>query len=331
MDLDLPLVFAALMGAAVLAYVVLDGYDLGVGMLMPAADAREQELMVATIGPFWDANETWLVLGVILLLAAFPLAYGVVLGALYLPVAAMLIGLMLRGVAFEFRITAEGWHRKLWNWLFWFGSFAASFAQGLMLGRYITGFHSGFGYLVFAFAVSAGLCGGYMLLGATWLIYKTEGTLQKKAVAWTRWGLLWVALGVAAVSVAYPLVSQTVQMKWFAFPKILGLMLLPLATMMAWIGVWRSAGRVSRGEVGAAHWAPFAGTLAVFVLAFIGLAYSLFPYVVMERLTFWDAAAHPSSLKVVLVGALIVLPFIVAYTAFSHYVFRGKARASIDD
>ncbi|HEY5291145.1 MAG TPA: cytochrome d ubiquinol oxidase subunit II, partial [Burkholderiales bacterium] len=207
MNLDLPLVFAALMGVAVLAYVVLDGYDLGVGMLMPAADEREQELMVASIGPFWDANETWLVLGVGILLVAFPVAHGVVLGALYLPVAAMLIGLMLRGVAFEFRVKAEGWHRELWNWLFWLGSFIASFAQGLMLGRYITGFDSGFGYLLFALVVGAGLCGGYVLLGATWLIYKTDGTLQKKAVAWARWGLLWVALGVAAVSVATPLVS----------------------------------------------------------------------------------------------------------------------------
>ena len=235
MNLDLPLVFAALMGVAVLAYVVLDGYDLGVGMLMPAADAREQELMVSSIGPFWDANETWLVLGVGILLVAFPVAHGVVLGALYLPVAAMLIGLMLRGVAFEFRVKAEGWHRELWNWLFWLGSFIASFAQGLMLGRYITGFESGFGYLLFALVVAAGLCGGYVLLGATWLIYKTDGTLQKKAVAWARWGLLWVALGVAAVSVATPLVSQTVQMKWFDFPRTLGLMLLPLATLLAWI------------------------------------------------------------------------------------------------
>ena len=331
MSLDLPLVFAALMGVAVLAYVVLDGYDLGVGMLMPAADAREQELMVASIGPFWDANETWLVLGVGILLVAFPVAHGVVLGALYLPVAAMLIGLMLRGVAFEFRVKAEGWHRELWNWLFWLGSFIASFAQGLMLGRYITGFDSGFGYLLFGLVVGAGLCGGYVLLGATWLIYKTEGALQKKAVAWARWGLLWVALGVAAVSLATPLVSQTVEMKWFDFPRTLGLMLLPLVTLLAWIWVWRSTGRLSREVAGARDWTPFAGAVAIFILAFIGLAYSLFPYVVMDRLTFWDAAAHPSSLKVVLIGALIVLPFIVAYTAFSYYVFRGKARPGLYD
>ena len=329
MSLDLPLIFAGLMGLAILLYVVLDGYDLGVGMLMPAADAGEQELMVASIGPFWDANETWLVLGVGILLVAFPAAHGIVLGALYLPVAAMLIGLMFRGVAFEFRVKAEGWHRDLWNWLFWFGSFLASFAQGLMLGRYITGFHSGFGYYVFAMLVGASLCGGYVLLGATWLIYKTEGELQKKALAWARWGLIWVALGVALVSLATPLVSATVHAKWFAdfpySPRTL-LMLLPLATLAAGWLVWVTTGRLARGER-EWDWMPLAATVAIFALAFAGLAYSLFPYVVMERMTIWEAASHPSALKFMLVGVAIVLPFLIAYTAFAYRVFRGKARA----
>jgi len=328
MSLDLPLVFAALMGLAILLYVVLDGYDLGVGMLMPAADAGEQELMVASIGPFWDANETWLVLGVGLLLVAFPAAHGIVLGALYLPVAAMLIGLMLRGVAFEFRVKAEGWQRELWNWLFWFGSFLASFAQGLMLGRYITGFHSGFAYYVFAMLVGASLCGGYVLLGATWLIFKTEGPLQKKALAWARWGLIWVALGVALVSLATPLVSQTVYAKWFDFPRTLVLMLLPLATLAAGWLVWATTGRLRRGER-EWDWMPFAASVAIFVLAFAGLAYSLFPYVVMDRMTIWEGASHPSALKFVLVGVIIVLPFLLAYTAFAYRVFRGKARAGL--
>jgi len=328
MSLDLPLVFAVLMGLAILLYVVLDGYDLGVGMLMPAADAGEQELMVASIGPFWDANETWLVLGVGLLLVAFPAAHGIVLGALYLPVAAMLIGLMLRGVAFEFRVKAEGWQRELWNWLFWFGSFFASFAQGLMLGRYITGFHSGFAYYVFAMLAGAALCGGYVLLGATWLIFKTEGPLQKKALAWARWGLTWVALGVALVSLATPLVSQTVYAKWFDFPRTLVLMLLPLATLAAGWLVWATTGRLRRGER-EWDWMPFAASVAIFVLAFAGLAYSLFPYVVMDRMTIWDAASHPSALKFVLVGVAIVLPFLIAYTAFAYRVFRGKARAGL--
>src|SRR5213596_1634416 len=153
--MDLPLIFMVLMGASVLAYVVLDGYDLGVGMLMPAASDEEQSVMVSSIGPFWDANETWLVLGIGILLAAFPRAHGVVLTALYLPVVAMLVGLMLRGVAFELRMKAEGWHRELWNWLFWAGSFIASFAQGFMLGRYVTGFDTGFGYWAFSMLTGA--------------------------------------------------------------------------------------------------------------------------------------------------------------------------------
>jgi cytochrome d ubiquinol oxidase subunit II len=325
---DLPLVFAALMGLAMLLYVVLDGYDLGVGMLMPAADPREQELMVASIGPFWDANETWLVLGVGILLVAFPVAHGIVLGALYLPVAWMLIGLMLRGVAFEFRVKAEGWHRELWNWLFWFGSFLASFAQGFMLGRYITGFHAGFGYTAFSLLVGASLCGGYVLLGATWLVLKTQGVLQRKALAWARWGLMWVAMAVALVSLATPLVSRSVQAKWFNFPSTLALMLLPIATLVAGWLVWASTGRLKRGEP-EAEWMPLAAAVAIFALAFAGLAYSLFPFVVIDRMTIWEAAAHPSSLKFMLVGVVIVLPFLIAYTAFAYRVFRGKARSGL--
>jgi len=315
-SLDLPLVFAILMGAAILAYVVLDGYDLGVGMLMPAASAEEQDVMVASIGPFWDANETWLVLGVGLLLIGFPAAHGYILGALYLPVAAMLVGLMLRGVAFELRVKAQGWHAELWNWLFWFGSFLAAFAQGFMLGRYLTAFQQGGGYFLFALMTGAALCGGYVLLGAAWLILRTEGALQKKAIAWTKWGLLWVALGVALVSLATPLVSELVRNKWFDFPRTLALMALPLATLAAWLWVWRSLGR--------SDWKPFAGAVAIFVLAFAGLAYSVFPFVVLGWLTIWDAASHPSALKVVLAGVIVVLPFLVGYTVFAYRVFRGK-------
>jgi cytochrome d ubiquinol oxidase subunit II len=328
--MDLPLVFMFLMGASVLAYVVLDGYDLGVGMLMPAATEKEQSTMVSSIGPFWDANETWLVLGIGILLAAFPLAHGIVLQALYLPVVVMLIGLMLRGVAFELRIKAEGWHRDLWNWLFWAGSFVASFSQGLMLGRYITGFERGFTYWMFAILVGASLCGGYVLLGATWLILKTEGALQKKAVGWARWGLLWVALGVALVSLATPLVSESVRHKWFDFPRTLALMLLPAACFAAGAWLWFATGAMKRGEK-SADWKPFGAAVAIFVIAFVGLAYSIFPFVVIDRLTIWDAAAHPSALKVVFWGAVVVLPFIVFYTVLAYRIFRGKAKAGLYD
>lgn len=330
MSLDLPLVFMVLMGLAVLVYVVLDGFDLGVGMLMPAASRDEQSVMVSSIGPFWDANETWLVLGVGILLAAFPVANGIVLGALYLPVVAMLVGIMLRGVAFELRVKALGWHRELWNWLFWAGSFLASFFQGVMLGRYITGFADGPGYWLFALVVGASLCGGYVLMGATWLIYKTEGGLQQKAGAWTRWGLLWVALGVALVSLATPLVSATVRDKWFDFPRTLGLMVLPAATLLTGAWLWHLTTRLKRGTL-ARDWRPFAAAAAIFALAFLGLAYSIYPFVVIDRLTIWEAAAHPSALVVLAIGAGIVLPFIAFYTILSYRIFRGKAGAGLYD
>ena len=286
--------------------------------------------MVASIGPFWDANETWLVLGIGILLAAFPRAHGVVLTALYLPVVAMLVGLMLRGVAFELRVKALGWHRDLWNWLFWAGSFAASFFQGVMLGRYVTGFAEGFGYWLFAALVGASLCGGYVLLGATWLIFKTEGALQRKATAWARWGLLWVGLGVALVSLATPLVSATVREKWFDFPATAPLMLLPAATVALAGWLWVEATAVRQGHA-RRDLLPFLAAAGIFVLAFLGLAYSLYPYVVIDRLTIWEAAAHPTALRFLGIGAAIVLPFIAGYTLLSYRIFRGKARAGLYD
>jgi cytochrome d ubiquinol oxidase subunit II len=325
--IDLPVAFATLMGLAVLLYVLLDGYDLGVGMLIAGAEREEHDVMVASIGPFWDANETWLVLGVGVLLAAFPAAHGMILGALYLPVAAMLVGLMFRGVAFELRVKARGWQRELWNWLFWAGSFLAAFSQGLMLGRYVTGFAGGFGEWLFAVLVGASLCGGYVLLGATWLVMKTEGALQKKAIGWSRWGLGWVALGVALVSLATPLASASVRSRWFDFPQALWAMPLPIATLAAGLWVWRQLGR----NEGNHEWKPFAGAAAIFALAFAGLAYSVFPYLVLDRLTIWEAAAYPPSLAFVLVGALVTLPFILGWTIYVYRVFRGKARADAYD
>lgn len=328
MDLDLPLVFAAIMGLAILVYVVLDGYDLGVGMLLPAASPAQQNRMVNSIGPFWDANETWLVLGIGVLLVAFPAAHGLVLTALYLPVVLMLIGLMLRGAAFEFRMKALGWHRELWNWLFWLGSFMASFAQGFMLGRYITGFESGFGFFLFAVVVGGSLCGGYVLLGATWLILRTEGELQKKSIVWARWGLAWTGLGIALVSLGTPLVAESVRQKWFETNWTFVLMLLPAATLLSGALLWRASGKLARGE-STAEGAPFGFAALIFVLAFAGLAYSLFPYVVIEKMTIWDAAAHPSALRIVFYGAVVVVPLIAAYTVFSYRVFRGKASESL--
>ena len=218
----LPLVFLALMGIAMMAYVILDGFDLGVGILLRRASDDDKDTMIASIGPFWDANETWLVLGVGLLLVAFPMAHGVILGELYFPVALMLAGLILRGVAFDFRVKARDDHKHAWNMAFYGGSVLATAAQGLMIGLYIVGFDDGPAQMAFALFTALALLAGYALLGATWLIMKTEGELQLRAIAWARGSMLLCGLGVAAVSVATPLVSQQIFDKWFSFPEEIG-------------------------------------------------------------------------------------------------------------
>ncbi len=321
----LPVAFTVVMGLAMLAYVVLDGYDLGVGVLMRRAEDADKDRMVASIGPFWDANETWLVLGVGLMLTAFPLAHGVVLTALYLPVALMLVGLTLRGVAFEFRAKADAGHRHRWNFVFFAGSLLASFAQGTMLGWYVLGFDPGTGSLLFAAFTGFALCAGYGLLGATWLIMKTEGALQVRAVGWARSTLWATAAGIAAISVATPLVSPRIFDKWFSLPNVIGLAPIPLATVALFAAIAAFLHRLpAPGDRWC--WVPFAATVGVFVLAFLGLAYSLFPFLVVDRLTIWEAASAPESLMIILAGAAIVLPTIVGYTFYAYRVFHGKAR-----
>jgi cytochrome d ubiquinol oxidase subunit II len=324
-DLILPLIFMAVMGLALLAYVVLDGYDLGVGLLLPWATNAEKDVMVSSIGPFWDANETWLVLGVGVLLVAFPKAHGLVLTAMYLPVALMLIGLMLRGVAFDFRVKARAAHKGLWNALFALGSLLASLAQGWMLGSYLTGFHTDGLSLLFSAGIALTLPTAYALLGAGWLIMKTEGDLQHKAVAWGRrvfWPMV-VALG--AISLATPLVSPTVFAKWFVLPEFFALLPIPLACGAALAAAWLVLHRPRVVEAGYG-WVVFVATVIVFVLAFFGLAYSLYPYIVIDRLNVWEAASATGSLWVLLVGVAITLPAIVGYTIFMYRVFWGKAR-----
>lgn len=325
MSLDLPLVFMALMGLAILAYVILDGFDLGVGILLPFAPRHQHDLMVASIGPFWDANETWLVLGVGILLVAFPHAHGVILSALYLPVALMLLGLIVRGVAFELRFKATGWHRELWNQLFFVGSLVAAVAQGIMLAGVVTGFEKGLAFVLFGVLVGLGLAGAYALLGATWLIIKTEGDLEQRAMRWSRFAVLFAAAGVAAISLATPFASARILHRWFEWPKMLWLSPLPLLTIAAFIGIQRSTIRLQRG-LSTRGWIPFVLTVWVFVFSFAGLAYSLYPYLVMDRMTFWQAAAAPESLHFVFIGTCIVLPLVIGYTLLSYRVFWGKVK-----
>lgn len=320
----LPIIFAALMGVSILAYVILDGYDLGVGMLMSQVDRADRDRMVSTIGPFWDANETWLVLGVGLLLVAFPVAHGIVLTSLYFPVALMLLALTMRGVAFEFRVKAQEQYRRWWDYAFVGGSTLASLTQGYMLGLYIMGFQSGWTAQVFACLAALGLAAAYLLVGATWLVAKTDGELQKRAVGWSKIALVLTALGMVLVSVSTPLVSPRIFDRWFAFPNIIGLMPIPLMTGALFIALMIFLRRMPRADH-SLDMAPFLGAVSLFVLGFLGLAYSFYPYVVPERLTIYQAASAPESLFIIFVGAVFVLPFIIAYTAFSYYVFRGKA------
>lgn len=326
----LPVVFLILMGVAMLLYVVLDGYDLGVGILLRRAEVAEKDTMIASIGPFWDANETWLVLGIGLLLVAFPLAHGVILTSLYLPVAAMLLGLILRGVAFDFRAKARAHHKPLWDRAFYAGSLIAALAQGVMLGLTVVGFDYGAANLAFALLIGFGLAAGYALLGACWLIMKTEGDLQLKAVRWARASLWLTAIGIAGVSIATPLVSTRIFDKWFSLTVLPLLMPIPLATALLFFVIERSLRRLplrlaEGNEYGA--WIPFASAVGIFFLAFYGLAYSLFPFLVMDRMTIWQAAAAPESLTFILVGTVFVLPAILGYSIYIYRVFWGKTRA----
>lgn len=321
----MPVVFLGLMGMAMLVYVILDGYDLGVGMLMHRADREERDLMIASIGPFWDANETWLVLGVGILLIAFPKAHGMVLSALYLPVALMLLGLTLRGVAFDFRVKARDEHQPLWNSAFIVGSSLTAIAQGWMLGRYITGFADGVWPQVFAGLIAFALPAAYVLMGACWLIIKTEGPLQQRAVHWARVAWAPVVIGMGLISIATPLVSQTVRERWFRMPEFIALLPIPLITLVAFVVAL--AFLRSRHATGKLCWVPFVSLIGVFLMGAIGLAFSLFPYVVMDKLTVWQAASAPKSLAFILVGCAITVPAIAGYTVFSYRVFSGKAKA----
>jgi cytochrome d ubiquinol oxidase subunit II len=320
----LPLIFAALMGVSILLYVVLDGFDLGVGLLFPFADEAERDRMVASIGPFWDANETWLVLAIGILLVAFPVAHGDILTALYLPVAVMLIGLILRGVAFEFRAKAPLGHKRPWDAAFWAGSAMTALAQGFMLGMYVMGLDWTLPKVAFSLGTAVALAVAYSFIGAAWVILKTDGVLQKKAVTWAKGGIWGLVLGMGSVSVATPLVSERIFDKWFRFPEIVALAPLPLMSGLLVALLWLALRRLPTANDSFA-WFPFVGAVVLMVLGFFGMAYSFYPFIVPEKLTIWEAAAATESLAIILVGTLVVLPMILGYTVLAYVIFRGKA------
>jgi cytochrome d ubiquinol oxidase subunit II len=328
MEWYLPVIWAAVIGTAVAMYVILDGFDLGIGILFPTARSeRERDLMMNSVAPFWDGNETWLVLGGAGLLVAFPRAYAAIMPAVYLPVIFMLLALVLRGVAFEFRWLARR-GKPFWNAAFAGGSTLAGFCQGVILGALIQGIRVENGAFAggpfdwatpFAALCGLGVLAGYALLGATWLILKTEGPVAERARRQAS-VLLMVVLGfMAIVSIWTPLAFERIRTRWFALPNILFLWPVPAITALVAWGEWRWLDE--RRET-----LPFVATIALFLLGYLGLVISDFPYLVPPSLTVWDAAATPSSQIFMLLGTLLLLPVILGYVVFVYWIFRGKVR-----
>jgi len=326
MESYLPVIWAAIIGAAVAMYVILDGFDLGIGILFPFAQTeRERDQMMNSVAPFWDGNETWLVLGGAGMMVAFPPAYSIILPALYLPVIIMLLALVFRGVAFEFRwlgVTSKG------HWTFAAGSALAAFCQGLILGGLIQGIKVENGAFAggafdwatpFAVLCGLGLVTGYGLLGATWLIMKTEGTIAKRARTEAKLLLRAVLAFMAIVSVWTPLAFERVAERWFALPNILFFWWVPAATALVAFAIWRS---IETGREAL----PFIASIALFLLGYLGLVISNFPYLVPPSLTIWQTAAAPATHVFMLMGTLVMLPIILGYTIFVYWTFSGKLR-----
>jgi cytochrome bd ubiquinol oxidase subunit II len=325
---DLPLIWAGIIGIAVALYVILDGFDLGVGILFPTSrDEKERDQMISSIAPFWDGNETWLVLGGGGLWVAFPRAYGAIMSALYLPVIVMLLALVFRGVAFEFRTVAET-SKRYWNFAFTAGSALAAVCQGVILGALIQGINVKDGAFAggaldfatpFAFMCGLGVLSGYALLGATWLVMKTDGEVAARAKGHAKLALLAVLGFMAIVSLWTPLQFERIAARWFTTPNIYYLWPVPLLTAVTAFALWRwlETGR----EI-----PPFLAAIALFLLGYLGIVISVFPYLVPWSLTIWDTAAAASSQRFMLVGTLIMLPIILGYFVFVFWVFRGKVR-----
>ncbi len=322
---NLAYIFAFLLGLSMLIYAVLDGYDLGVGILSVFVKDEQKDKMIASIGPFWDANETWLVLGVGILLVAFPKAHGVILTSLYLPVSLMIVGLIFRGVAFDFRAKVEAPKKHLWNKAFFGGSLLATLCQGYMLGCYILGFENSAKAILFSLLVAIFLVGGYCLVGSCWLILKTSDEIQKKAVGWAKTSLKITVIGVLAISVATPLTSPRIFQKWFSFPEIAMLTPIPLATGALVIFLYQILKKIPFAN-DKSSFAPFASVIFIFILSFFGLAYSFFPYIIPDQMKIVDATIESrQSLLIIFFGAVTVLPILIAYTFAVYRIFKGKA------
>lgn len=324
----LALIFAGLTALSILLYAMLDGYDLGVGVTLNMDNEAWRDTAIASIGPFWDANETWLVLAVGLLLVAFPAAHSEILKTLYLPAAALLIGLILRGVAFDFRAKVKPKRKILWDRTFKLGSFIAAFSQGFMLGQYVMGLE--YTLVSVIFSVFSGICvtAAYALIGNAWLFLKTSGDLQLHALKQIKQMGVIAFIGIVGVSLINPLVNANVYQIWTQAPFAYFYVFIPLLCFgMFALGytVVRHFERVPSLDNERGQWLPFMICCVIFLTCFVGLAVSFYPFVVPNQLTIFDAASAAESLNIIFVGACLVIPIIACYTAFCYFVFRGKA------
>lgn len=318
-------IFAALTAFSVLLYAILDGYDLGVGILLPMNNAHARDMSIASIGPFWDANETWLVLAVGLLLVAFPAAHSAILKAFYLPASFMLFGLILRGVAFDFRAKVKQSKKRNWDFAFKFGSVLTAFMQGFMLGLYVMGLEYNLMSLLFATFSGLCVCAAYALIGGAWLIMKTEATLQKRSIQQTKISGVLTFFGILTVCTINPIVNVSVLQVWTQAPWAYFYAAIPLMCFAMFVLGYAVLKRLPLNNDHGA-WLPFAMTCIVFVCCFLGLSFSFYPYIVPGQLTLYDAAISRDSLLIIFVGSIFVLPVIAGYTVVAYYIFRGKAK-----
>ncbi|MCT4634713.1 MAG: cytochrome d ubiquinol oxidase subunit II [Rickettsiales bacterium] len=327
--IDLPLIWGVIIATAIFLYVLLDGFDLGVGILFPFAPSDKcRDRMMNSIAPFWDGNETWLVLGGGGLFAAFPLAYSILMPAFYMPIIMMLLGLIMRGVAFEFRFKSEPHQRYLWDYAFHYGSLAAAFCQGMILGAFIQGvevdgrnFSGGPFDWASGFSIMTGIAVvfGYALLGSTWLVMKSEDITQEWSRKVASYVLSFVGIFMVLVSIAVPFIEEQIKDFWFSTPNIYYLFPIPLITAALFIIIWRDLH-------GKKHeYRPFLASIGIFLMGYLGLGLSIFPWIIPFSYNIWDAAASGPGLSLMLVGVIPLLPVILGYTGYCYYIFRGKS------
>lgn len=328
----LPAIFAALLAISVFLYVIFDGYDLGIGLLFPFVKERaDRDAMVATVSPFWDANETWIVLSAGVLFIAFPQAYGEIFVALYIPTVTMLAGLIIRGCAFDFRSTAQKEKQPLWDNLFCIGSYIATLSQGIMIGIYVMGLKQT--PLTWGFAILTGIsvCFGYALLGSTWLIFKADSHIRQMAIRTVKHCIFLAFASIILISLATAFSDDTIIVKWLTLPNTLYVAPIPIACVVFGILILKLLPKLSKDTTYKWDGLPYLYSVLIVLCTFIGFSYSVFPHIIVGKLTIWEATSATNSLSFTLWGVALVLPLIIIYTFYVHRIFKGKITHSDHD